>query len=444
MNKRELKTRLRRGFTDSVPSSLPDDISLTVPAKTEPLPITRKSPIPFRKITAVAAAVAVVAVGATMMFDPFTKPPATNLPAPQAADIISVVSLDVNPSVDIKVNQNEEVIAVTPLNEDGIAIVGDQNFEGMSLHDTVDTLIVSMIEKGYISEFANSVLVSVDSEDNAEADRLKQKLSGDILNMLGEFDGAILSQTVTLDPAIEALAAEYHISRGKAMLIARILELDATKTFADLAVMKINDLNLIIKTLSLPNVDSRGEASDKAYLGSQAAIDCALAAVGVTADDITELEVEFDSWHGAMCYEVEFIYNAIEYEIAVDAKTGDILEIEKETADEDDEDDEDGKDDDRDDDEEDDDRDDDRDDDDDDDDDFASEAYRITADEAKAVALADAHLSADNVTSFDCERDREKGKPVYDIEFVSGDSEYEYTVCAESGTILNKDITSLD
>lgn len=60
----------------------------------------------------------------------------------------------------------------------------------------------------------------------------------------------------------------------------------------------------------------------------------------------------------------------------------------------------------------------------------------IGAEEAKNAALNHAGLSAEDVTFTKAELDWEDGAAVYEIEFISGITEYEYKVSASDGTIL--------
>lgn len=74
----------------------------------------------------------------------------------------ATVSLDVNPSVEIQVNQKERVLKVLPLNEDGRIIVGNMDFTGSDVNVAVNAMIGSMLQNGYLSELTNSILISVD------------------------------------------------------------------------------------------------------------------------------------------------------------------------------------------------------------------------------------------------------------------------------------------
>lgn len=121
----------------------------------------------------------------------------------------STVSLDVNPSIEIQVNAKEHVLKVEPKNEDGRKVVGEMDFSGSSLDVTVNALIGSMLRNGYLNENANSILVSVDTRDAAKGSALREKLAGEIDSLLrtDTFSGAVLSQTVAADAALQQLCA---------------------------------------------------------------------------------------------------------------------------------------------------------------------------------------------------------------------------------------------
>lgn len=60
---------------------------------------------------------------------------------------------------------------------------------------------------------------------------------------------------------------------------------------------------------------------------------------------------------------------------------------------------------------------------------------RLTAEEARTIALDDAGLTADAVTWLRSEFEIDDGIPEYEVEFRSGHQEYEYTIHAETGAI---------
>ena len=69
----------------------------------------------------------------------------------------------------------------------------------------------------------------------------------------------------------------------------------------------------------------------------------------------------------------------------------------------------------------------------------ASTTKKITADEAKRVALADAKLEEKDVNFVKVELELENNRYVYDVDFYSGNVEYDYEIDAVKGTILSSD-----
>jgi len=68
-----------------------------------------------------------------------------------------------------------------------------------------------------------------------------------------------------------------------------------------------------------------------------------------------------------------------------------------------------------------------------------TEAAIISADEAKAIALKDAGLTADQVTGLRAEFDRDDRRPEWEVDFRYDGFEYDYTIHAETGKILEFD-----
>ncbi|MBQ8624062.1 MAG: PepSY domain-containing protein [Oscillospiraceae bacterium] len=264
--------------------------------------------------------------------------------------VASVISLDVNPSIEIKVNKNERVLEVVPLNDDGTNVIGDMDFKGSDIDVVINALIGSMLREGYLNDLANSILISVDGDDSAKNAELQARLASEIDNLLNtdHFTGSVLSQTVNHDTELDALAQQYGITAGKAQLIRQITNQNTHYTFEDLAKLTINELNLLNNGNTLDNVTSTGTASDKKYIGAEAAKIAAVKHSGyfdsigdvdtMTREEllswidvyVKKLECELDYEKGNMVYEIEFDIGYYDYEYEVDAKTGEILTHSKE------------------------------------------------------------------------------------------------------------------
>ena len=420
MKKHELESRLRRAYEHAAPD-MPEAVRAactTQKGVVIPMTATPKRRAKFRKLVAVAAALVLIA-GAVAGIGLYRS----------ANKIETTVSLDVNPALAISVNKAEKVLAVTPKNDEARQVIGDMELAGNDLTLVVNALIGSMLREGYLDEAVNSILISVEDDDRERAGALQKKLADQIHGLLhtDTMDGAVLSQTVTNpNKELEALAKQYGISLGKAQLIRQIVSQDTRHTFEELVGLSIHELNLISSDAAgtkLDSVSSTGTASDKNYIGVDAAKNAAIFdAIGDTEPEARWESVEMDYENGRMVYEVEFTVDGIEYDYDIDAKTGEIV---KKDADND------GN--------------------------RPTEGSGttsttastpagttqadggITAEQAKAAALAHAGVTEADIRGYRCELERDDGVRMYEIEFRSGRTEYEYVIDADTGKVLECD-----
>lgn len=143
-----------------------------------------------------------------------------------------------------------------------------------------------------------------------------------------------------------------------------------------------------------------------ALIGEAKAKKIALNDAGLSASKVTFLEIKLDWEKGRQIYDVEFYTDDLEYDYHIDARTGDVLsydhDMEGNPAPDD-------------------------------------TTVSITKDKAKKIALKDAGLSASKVSYIQVKLDWEAGRRVYDVEFYSGNTEYDYVIDAATGDILSFD-----
>ena len=327
--------------------------------------------------------------------------------------VSSTVALDVNPSVEIKVNAKEKVLSVDALNEDGKIIIGDMDFKGSDIDLAVNALIGSMLKNGYLNELTNSILVSVDNNDPEKSAALRQRIADEISVILNTdtFSGSVLSQTISHNTAVDEIASANDISTGKAQLIHQITQQNTWYSAEDLATMSINELNLISMSggLKLENVNATGTASAKAYIGEDKAKQAALAHAGVEESAITHYEIELDMELGVMVYDVEFDADGIEYDYDISAENGSVVKYDNKR----------------------------------DDDspkaDSSSGGFSaslvIGEDQAKQAAYTHAGITEADVLHVKAKIDREHGVVVYEIEFRTATHEYDYDINATTGEV---------
>ena len=142
----------------------------------------------------------------------------------------------------------------------------------------------------------------------------------------------------------------------------------------------------------------------------------ALAHAKLAQKDVTFVKAELETDNNRLIYDVDFYSGNVEYDYDIDAVTGEIissdLDIEnynipaqttaaqQETA---------------------------------------APAADIGVERAKEIALAHAGLSNDKVSFVKAQLDNEDGVKVYDIEFYSGNVEYDYEISVADGTIISAD-----
>ena len=250
---------------------------------------------------------------------------------------VSAITLDVNPSVSVRINESRRVVEVEALNKDGKLIVGDMDLRGVQLNVAVNALIGSMLRLGYLRTDANSVLVSVDAAQS-DYDALVELVTEEITLKLkeGNIAASVLSQWIREGDDAKQLADRLNISVGKAQLINGILSNtpEGVYTAEQLAALTVNELNIILEQLNIPRdeLTHSGSASQSGYIGRDAAIAAALVAVNadLTEQDVGEIRCKIDNEDGVMVYEIEFVYGDKEYDIDVHAITGDIVKLDYE------------------------------------------------------------------------------------------------------------------
>ena len=447
MTDQELEQKLRTALEHAAPDDFQGVLARISPkARTEQAPIpfeaaARKKKRRWAPLAAAACLALIVAAGGGGWYL-------------QNNTVASVVSLDVNPSVTLNVNAKETVLSAVPVNEDGGDILAGMDLTGVQLDVAMNAIVGSLLTNGYVDELANSILITVEDDDAQRGARLQEELTAQADAILANtsVNGAILSQTIQNSAELQQLSDTYGITAGKAALIQTIADASGgLHTFEELVGLSINDLNLLYTSLTtapagqtggetsaqggtaaqpaVPAIQSSGQASDSAYIGVEAAKSAAFAHAGLDASQVTMGEVDFDYEDGRMVYELEFYANGAEYEYDIDASTGAVVKSSQEggrtqtgsgagsggasgnvssgagsgTA--------------------------------------QSGAGGTSADigreAALAAALNHAGVSQDQVYGLEVKQEYDDGRLEYEIEFKTGGWEYEYTISAADGAILD-------
>lgn len=424
MTDHELERRLRTALDHAAPNDLEGVLSRCETGKGTVIDMTNAVETKKKKRRwaplAAAACLALVLVGGGGGYYYYS---ANNA-------VASLVSLDVNPSIQLEVNKNEKVLSATPMNDDGAEILDGMDLKGTQADVAMYAIIGSLLQHGYVDELANSILITVEDNDQARGEKLQQELTAqaDAALANAQVNGAVLAQTLQNSEELSQKAQEYGISTGKAALIQAIVAgSNNTKTFEDLVGLSINELNLLY-TAQAPlegqtsgneqntgaanaaPITTSGSASQSAYIGPEAAKEAALKHAGVSASDATFVEAEYDYDDGRMVYEVEFHVKGTEYDYEIDAQTGEVVKYKTEqnganTG---------GS--------------------------SANTSSFIGESAAKAAALNHAGVSESSTKYCNAWLEYDDGRAeCYEVEFMAGNTRYEYKIALTSATVLESE-----
>ena len=426
MTSEKLEQRLASAVEKTAPNDVNGVLSRCEERKGTVIPMTAKKTAKKttkRKwTTLVAACLAVMLLGGGGLF------------YQQANAVASVVSLDVNPSIELKVNRSEKVLVCTPLNEDAKAILADMgngaDLKGAKLDVAVNAIVGSLVRNGYLNSISSAIMISVEDKDTARAEKLQRELTSTVDGVLqtSESRASVLTQTLTQDAGLTQQARENSISTGKAALVNRVLALNATLKFDALAKLSVEELK-----------DLAEAGAPAMPIGMDAARSAAEEYAGTTAMDSVTAEVDPELDESPAHYEVELQTARGEFKYLVDAYTGKVLSGQKDLL-------------------------------------AAVSASNETTKpsaqkpasasnettkpsdqkpapsgtvqdigyaKAKSIALNHAGLRENQAYDMDIELDDEDGTLIYEVEFKSGNMEYDYEIDAASGAILKHE-TELD
>ena len=402
MTNEKMEQRLASALEKTAPDDMSGVLSRCEARKGTVISMTTKKTVNRKWTTLVAACLAVMLLcGGGVFYQ-------------RAHAVASVVSLDVNPSIELKVSKSEKVLACTPLNEDAKAILADMgdgaDLKGAKLDVAVNAIVGSLVRNGYLNSISSAIMISVEDNDTARAEKLQRELTSTVDGVLqtSEAKASVLTQTLTQDAGLEQQARENSISTGKAALVNRVLALNPALKFDALAKLSVEELK-----------DLAEAGAPAMLIGTDKAMDIAAAAFGKAstakmAYSAVDPELDESPAH----YEVEIrSQTGEEFEYKVDAYTGAILESKREAAD-------------------------------------GTEVPVVQPSKpaasgdigyakAKSVALNHAGVSENKAYDMDIELDDEDGRLIYEVEFKSGNMEYSYEINAATGAILKHE-TELD
>ncbi len=402
MTKENMEQRLASALEKTAPDDVRGVLSRCEARKGTVINMKTKKSAKRSWTTIVAACLAVILLGGGGAF------------YQRANAVASVVSLDVNPSIELKVNRSEKVLFCTPLNDDAREILagmdGGADLKGAKLDVAVNAIVGSLVRSGYLDSISSAIMISVEDKNTTRAEKLQRELTSAVDGVLqtSAAKASVLTQTLTQDAAREQQARENNISTGKAALVNRVLALNPSLSFDALVALSVEELK-----------DLAEAGAPAMPIGKDAAAYAAEQYAGTTALDSVTAEVDPELDESPAHYEVELHTAWGEFEYLVDAYAGKVLSGQKDLLIA-----------------------------------FAQNAApqpaqpseqkpapsEATKDigyaKAKSIALDHAGVRETQAYDMDIELDDEDGRLIYEVEFKSGNMEYDYEIDAATGAIL--------
>ncbi len=330
--------------------------------------------------------------------------------------VASVVSLDVNPSIELRVNRGERVISCTALNTEAAGVLfemdGGEDLKGVKLDVAVNAIVGALVREGYLDSISSAILISVEDKDQSRAQRLQAELVASVDGVLKtQAPGtAVLSQVLDANtPAPEYMTFDSGLSAGKASLVRKVMEMNgtiatnSTTALDQLAALSIEELNDLLEA---------GET--RIPIGKPAAAVAAERYAGTLALDsaVTDVDPELDEQPPH--YDVEIKTAFGEFDYIVDAFTGEVLSGQKDLLN------------------------------------TAAPGSQgetgmpITEDQALEAAAAHCGtqypgLDRNNILNAVVKLEWDNGRQMYDVDFVLGGYEFDYDIDAYTGAVLKWD-----
>ena len=344
MTNRDLDTRISRAVNGLIPADSFDRIVNAIPTYQEdapPLTVVKPHKSHKRLLAAVAACVllAGAVLGGFGYRDSFT--------------VASVIDIDVNPSIELKINRRDRVLSAEAFNDEGAQVLEGLSLRNAALDDAVASLVRSMAQKGFVVD-ESGILVTVQNNDEDKTADLRRQINTGIGEVLAEHDinASIVHQLLTALDEAKQFADKHGISTGKAAFILEMVQrapdLNADKlakyhfaALASVADQKGIDLHELV------DYDDENAAWGDLEDTLLQQVQLAEQTLGITllTPDEVKMRTGFDedfmskvvfvklelSWEGDIpVYQLEFISDEAVYKYAINAIDGSWMETEEE------------------------------------------------------------------------------------------------------------------
>ena len=299
----------------------------------------------------------------------------------------SHVDIDVNPGVEIVTNKKNKVLEVQSTNQDGASVIDGMNLKNTELKVAVNALIGSMVQKGYIQNDNTGILVTVRNDNEDKANKVKAEVLNDINTALStnSVQATVINQTVKSTVDAKKFAAENNISIGKAVFVLNLAAKDGSLDAKELAKMKVSEIASLVVQKGIDIRDIVDYDSDDSIWEN----------IADAIEDIDE-----DAREKGISTSAAVENTTVSATTAAQPQPAATTAVQPKAN---------------------------------------NTSGDIGVEKAKEIAMSHAGVSAGSLSFVKAKLDYEDGVKVYDIEFYSGNVEYDYEINAATGAIVSFD-----
>ena len=336
---KELKDKIKNAYENETPDFREVIISKCKnETQVEPVSATQtrsikpsKNRMVFRRLVAVMSCVFLFGAGLFVgKILPETLP---------VASAQTHVYIDVNPSIELALDQDNIVLSCTATNQDAETVLNNMNLKGVELKTALNAIVGSMYVNGYLTEEDNSMLISVDSKNQSNSTEFLTYITNQVNDVLknSQVECSIIAQKINVNEDLRSRAKEHGVSVGKMKLLDKMIDGVEHLTIDDLANlsgMSIKDLNLIYS--QKPNNQHRPNdevvsGSTTAKVTKEQALNAVLNEIGVTANDVLLYNIiTAPSKHGkykVVYYVTVLLEDYVPHNYEVDCQTGEVVNL---------------------------------------------------------------------------------------------------------------------
>lgn len=138
----------------------------------------------------------------------------------------SLVSLDVNPSVELRLNYFDRVVSARAMNDEGVELLEAGEVTGMTADQAVSALLKSDFLSGYLTkEQLVTVMLTVQSGSGAREEKLLQLVNGSA-EEAAEAAGSVQVECHIVDGELVAQAHGHGVTAGKYLALLQLQQAD--------------------------------------------------------------------------------------------------------------------------------------------------------------------------------------------------------------------------